>query len=373
MLKRGRGGRGGQAFVVVWGLHRHLWLVVRGPCLPCVVLGACHRSWMVLLGARGWRCWGLITLFVGGVPSPRHFWVVVVVHPHRFSCTMDVALVTVVVVLSPFEGEGGGWSFMFAGTPSIIVVIVVQHHFCVLSLHVVLIVCPCCCCVSSLCCCLVPSSLLSRVVVVAVPSLWHVIWLHNVAPVLERWLGGGGELTHLGSSLPVSAHGCWSSFMTRGGWLWFIFVCGQPSSFGGGQLRFLGSCGGGAVIGGHWCLWAIMRAVVVKSMVGGIDEHGWWWWEEEMVVVGRKWLPNKHWHCLFVWEGISHAQIHTWDHHMYDLIIHVMILDWSHGNPIIHVMILDWSHGNPPDVPQNSIFFSWTQVRLCMELLCLVS
>jgi len=38
-----------------------------------------------------------------------------------------------------------------------------------------------------------------------------------VAPVLEI-LAGGGELTHLGSSLPVSIRGCWLSFMTRGGW-----------------------------------------------------------------------------------------------------------------------------------------------------------
>jgi len=41
------------------------------------------------------------------------------------------------------------------------------------------------------------------------------------------------------------------------------------------------------VVGGHWRSWAIMRAVVVKSMVGGGDEHGWWWWEGEMVV-GRR-------------------------------------------------------------------------------------
>ena len=47
------------------------------------------------------------------------------------------------VVLSPFEGEGGGWSFVFAGAPSVVVVIgVVLHRFCVLSSHVVLVVCP---------------------------------------------------------------------------------------------------------------------------------------------------------------------------------------------------------------------------------------
>jgi len=69
---------------------------------------------------------------------------------------------------------------------------------------------------------------------------------------------------------------------------WLLVVCGRLSSFVGGRLRFLGGCGGSAVIGGRWRSWAITRAVVVKSMVGGGDEHGWWWWEEEMVVVGRK-------------------------------------------------------------------------------------
>jgi len=67
-----------------------------------------------------------------------------------------------------------------------------------------------------------------------------------------------------------------------------MVVCGRPSSFVGGQLHFLGGCGGGAVVGGHWRSWAITRVVVVKSVVGGGDEHGWWWWEGEMVVVGRR-------------------------------------------------------------------------------------
>jgi len=67
-----------------------------------------------------------------------------------------------------------------------------------------------------------------------------------------------------------------------------MVVCGQPSLFVGGRLRFLGGRGGSAVIGGRWRSWAITRAVVVKSVVGGSDEHGWWWWEGEMVVVGRK-------------------------------------------------------------------------------------
>ena len=91
---------------------------------------------------------------------------------------------------------------------------------------------------------------------------------------------------------PYMAAGCHSRPMVDGcgwfGWLWFVFICGQPSLFVGGQLHFLGGGGGGVVVGGHWHSWAIMRAVVVKSMVGGSDEHGWWWWKEEMVVVGRK-------------------------------------------------------------------------------------
>jgi len=53
-----------------------------------------------------------------------------------------------------------------------------------------------------------------------------------------------------------------------------MVVCGRPSSFVGGQLHFLGSRGGSVVVGGHWHSWAITRAVVVKSVVGGSDEHG---------------------------------------------------------------------------------------------------
>jgi len=47
------------------------------------------------------------------------------------------------------------------------------------------------------------------------------------------------------------------------------FVCGQPSSFVGGQLRFLGGGGGSAVVGGCWHLWVVTK-------VGGGEEHGWW-------------------------------------------------------------------------------------------------
>ena len=46
---------------------------------------------------------------------------------------------------------------------------------------------------------------------------------------------------------------------------WWMVVCGQLSSFVGGWLHFLGSHGGGAVVGCRWHSWAIM----VKSVVGG--------------------------------------------------------------------------------------------------------
>jgi len=54
--------------------------------------------------------------------------------------------------------------------------------------------------------------------------------------------------------------------------LWAVVryvVCGQSSSFVGGHLCFLSGCGGGAVIGGHWCLCAVTKG-------SGGDECGWW-------------------------------------------------------------------------------------------------
>ena len=137
-----------------------------------MVLGACCHAWMVLLGAhrfswvevlgacrivRGWWWCALISPFLGGGGGGAPSWV--------FVCH---------VVLSPFEGEGGGWSFVFAGAPSVVVVVGVISVCCrrvSSSSHVFGIACPRCCCVSSLCRCLVPSSSLSRVAVIAVPSL----------------------------------------------------------------------------------------------------------------------------------------------------------------------------------------------------------
>ena len=100
-------------------------------------------------------------------------------------------------------------------------------------------------------------SLASRVLIVIVcphcvivscpPCRCPVLLSFDVAPVLEI-LGGGGELTHLGSSLPMSVHGCWSSFTTRGGW---------------------------SYVGGHLCLWvagfvfwAVMVAVQSLVVIG---------------------------------------------------------------------------------------------------------
>jgi len=116
--------------------------------------GLLHCSWVVVvcpcLAVSGWWWCALI-----GFCAPWY-----------------MALVTVVVVLSLFKGEGGGWSFMFAGAPSIIDCIVSVCCCCMLSsLHVLSITCPHRCCVFLPCCCLVPSLSLSHVVVVAVPSL----------------------------------------------------------------------------------------------------------------------------------------------------------------------------------------------------------
>ena len=94
---------------------------------------------------------------------------------------------------------------------------------------------------------------------------------------------------------------------------------------------FFGSHGGSAVVGGCWCSWAIMKAVVVKSMVGGSDKHGWWWWEESdcqtnIVCLGMNLT------CM-----ISHDDLR--------------LVLWKSTR-----CSMDFK------------FFSWNQVRLCTEL-----
>jgi len=138
---------------MVLGAHHCAWMVL---------LGACHFSWVEVLGARhivrGWWWWcALVSPFLGGGGGGAPSWVFM----RR-------------VVLLPFEGEGGGWLFVFAGTPSIVVIVGIVSVCCrrVSSLSRVLgIACPRRHCVFSLCHCLMPSSSLSRVAVVAVPSL----------------------------------------------------------------------------------------------------------------------------------------------------------------------------------------------------------
>ena len=105
-----------------------------------------------------------------------------------------MALIAVMVVLSLFKGEGGGWLFMFVGAPSIVIVIV-QHWHCV-----VLVACPHHRISSSSSCVL--TVLLSHAILVILPLLslpcphcdmlfgCHVT-VSDVAPVLERSLGGG--------------------------------------------------------------------------------------------------------------------------------------------------------------------------------------
>ena len=165
---------------------------------------------------------------------------------------------------SCMDGAAGGSSFFMGGgaggSSYCLWVVVVCPHLTISgwwSSHVILIMCPHRHCVSSPCHCLMPSLSLSHVAVIAVPSLLCIIWLHNVAPVLEI-LGGGGELTHLGSSLPVSVCGCWSSFTTHGGW-----------SYVGGRLRLW-------VAG--FVFWAVVVAVWSLVVIGICGRSRGWWW-----------------------------------------------------------------------------------------------
>ena len=87
-------------------------------------------------GAAG----GSLFFMGGGAGGSSHCLWVVVGCPHlavsgwwwctliSFCAPWYVALITVVVVLSPFKGEGGGWSFVFAGTPSIVDIIQCWHR-----------------------------------------------------------------------------------------------------------------------------------------------------------------------------------------------------------------------------------------------------
>ena len=148
--------------------------MVRGPC-SSLVCGGVGPSFAVrgaggslsfMDGAAG----GSLFFMGGGAGGLSHCSWVVVVCPHlavsgwwwwwcaliSFRAPWYMALITVVVVLSLFEGEGGGWSFVFAGAPSVIDV-VIQHWHCPASfLCAVVACCPCC------------MSLASRVLVVVV-------------------------------------------------------------------------------------------------------------------------------------------------------------------------------------------------------------
>ena len=133
-----------------------------------MVLGARRFSWVEVLGAhrivRGWWWHALVSLFLGGGGGGVPSWVFM----RR-------------VVLSPFEGEGGGWSFMFAGAPSVVIVVgIVLHRFCVLLLRVILVACPQHGVSSSLLCVLAMS--LSRALLVVVPCCCAlVVTCHLVA------------------------------------------------------------------------------------------------------------------------------------------------------------------------------------------------
>jgi len=194
-----------------------LLLFVAGGVGPCSCLWWCGA----LVAVCGWWCWALITvcewwcglLFIGGgvgASSPfahgglgpsfaicgaghlsffmgggagcssNCLWVVVVVvHPHQLLCTMmhgphhcRRARVRVVICVC-----GHSICHRHPTLASFPCAVITCCLCCMSSSSCVLVIVnPHCCCVSSLCCCPVPSLLLSHVVV-AMPSLWHVIWL----------------------------------------------------------------------------------------------------------------------------------------------------------------------------------------------------
>ena len=78
-------------------------VVVWGPCSLFVVLGTHRHSWGVLLGTRRFS-------WVEVLGAQWWWWTLVV-----FCALWCMALVAVLVVLSSFEDEGVGSSFMFVG------------------------------------------------------------------------------------------------------------------------------------------------------------------------------------------------------------------------------------------------------------------
>jgi len=131
-------GGAGPSWLVLWGLRRRSWLVVWGPrrrssvvvCWAFVAVSGwwcgalvCHSWCWVLVVFHGWRGWALVALFVDGGSGPRRavsgwwWWCALI----GFRVPWCMALATLMVVLSLFEGEGGGWSFVFADAPSIII------------------------------------------------------------------------------------------------------------------------------------------------------------------------------------------------------------------------------------------------------------
>ena len=112
----------------------------------------CSWCWVLIINHR-WCCWVLLFFMVEGLGllGACHivcgWWWCTLISFHAPWC---VALVTIVVVLLLFEGEGGGWLFVFVGTPSIVIVphwccIIVLHRFHVLLSCVILLACPHCC------------------------------------------------------------------------------------------------------------------------------------------------------------------------------------------------------------------------------------
>jgi len=275
-------------------------------------LVCCSWCWSLVVNCRwccwglvifcGWRGWALVALFMGGgvVPSSVFMW-----HgplsPSWWSCHRSRERVV---------GHSCLWTLHPLSS-----CIGILRRFCVLSSCVLVVMCPHHCCMSLI------IVMCPRRVVVPCPPCWYPVMLllpcprcdvlfdchaavGDMAPVVKRWLGGGRW-----AYSPQLIVAC-----VR---MWLLAVIHEPWFYVGGHLHLW------VVSFVFWVVVVAVQSLVVKSVVGSGDKHGWWWWEEKSWPCLVSMMPNKH--CLF---GPC-----MWDHHMYDLTW------WSWTHPMeIHQM-----------------------------------
>jgi len=173
--------------------------------LPLVVLGAHRHSWGVLLGARRFS-------WVEVLGTQWWWWTLIV-----FCAPWCVALVAVLVVISSFEDEGVGSSFVFAGA---------HHHSMV----------------GALCC--------GRSLLFVPFSRWWMVVVSFVTLVLGQW--GSPDVV------------CPCSWAVVRLWPWLLSVAWSFVRGGGRSLSFLG--------GRRSLTW---MGLVVRVLCG--SGVAWWW------------------------------------------------------------------------------------------------